>query len=73
MKLMRLSLFLLCLLAGSVMAQNVHQENNVDESGNDVLPWNRLLKPAGKQIYFGDKSLENHALDAALSDRKSVV
>jgi len=67
MKLMRLSLFLLCLLAGPVMAQNVHQENNVDESGNDVLPWNRLLKPAGKQIYFGDKSLENHALDAALS------
>ena len=26
-----------------------------------------MIQPAGLQIFFGDKSLENHALDAALS------
>ena len=32
-----------------------------------IMPFNRWVKPAGKQIYFGDKKLENHALDCALS------
>ena len=32
-----------------------------------ILPYNRIIQPAGLQIYFGDRSLENHALDAALS------
>jgi YVTN family beta-propeller protein len=32
-----------------------------------LLPWNRLIQPAGFQVYFGDKDFENHALDAALS------
>ena len=32
-----------------------------------LLPYNRLIQPAGLQIYFGDESLENHSLDAALS------
>jgi YVTN family beta-propeller protein len=32
-----------------------------------LLPWNRLIQPAGLQIFFGDKALENHAMDAALS------
>ena len=31
------------------------------------LPYNRLIQPAGLQIYFGNVTLENHALDAALS------
>src|SRR5665648_222271 len=31
------------------------------------LPYNRLIQPAGIQIFFGVESLENHALDAALS------
>jgi YVTN family beta-propeller protein len=31
------------------------------------LPYNRMIQPAGIQVYFGDDSLENHALDAALS------
>jgi YVTN family beta-propeller protein len=31
------------------------------------LPWNRFIQPAGIQVFFGDESLENHALDAALS------
>jgi hypothetical protein len=31
------------------------------------LPYNRIIQPAGLQIYFGDRSLENHSLDASLS------
>ena len=31
------------------------------------LPYDRMIQPAGLQIYFGDRSLENHALDLALS------
>ena len=31
------------------------------------LPYNRMIQPAGRQIFFGDESLENHSLDAALS------
>ncbi len=32
-----------------------------------VLPYDRILQPAGTQIYFGDTALEYHALDCALS------
>ncbi|MGA2407248.1 MAG: bifunctional YncE family protein/alkaline phosphatase family protein [Bacteroidales bacterium] len=39
-------------------------ENN---PGKILLPYNRMIQPAGLQVYFGDKSLENHCLDAALS------
>ena len=35
--------------------------------GRVLLPYNRMIQPAGLQVYFGDQSLENHALDAALS------
>src|SRR5665647_1187037 len=36
-------------------------------SHQTILPYNRIIRPAGIQIYFGDKSSENHSLDAALS------
>ncbi len=32
-----------------------------------LLPYNRWVEPAGEQLYFGDKELENHALDCSLS------
>ncbi|HWS00899.1 MAG TPA: bifunctional YncE family protein/alkaline phosphatase family protein, partial [Prolixibacteraceae bacterium] len=32
-----------------------------------LLPYNRWVDPAGTQITFGNKDLENHALDVALS------
>ncbi|MFA5974150.1 MAG: bifunctional YncE family protein/alkaline phosphatase family protein [Lentimicrobiaceae bacterium] len=32
-----------------------------------LLPYNRWIDPAGKQIYFGNPKLENHALDVVLS------
>lgn len=31
------------------------------------LPYNRLIQPAGHQIYFGNEAGESHSLDAALS------
>ena len=31
------------------------------------LPYNRLIQPAGTQIFFGDASQESHAMDAVLS------
>jgi YVTN family beta-propeller protein len=31
------------------------------------LPYNRMIQPAGLQIFFGDETLENHSMDAALS------
>lgn len=31
------------------------------------IPYNRLIQPAGTLVTFGDASIENHALDAALS------
>jgi len=32
-----------------------------------MLPYNRWIDPAGKQLFYGDKNQENHALDVALS------
>ena len=32
-----------------------------------TLPYNRMIQPAGTQIFFGDSLLENHSLDASLS------
>lgn len=39
-----------------------------------TMPYNKILKPAGQLIYFGDSALENHALDVALSpDGKTLA
>jgi len=32
-----------------------------------TMPYNKIIDPAGKQLYFGDPELESHALDCALS------
>lgn len=32
-----------------------------------LLPYNRWVDPAGTQLFFGNKNLENHALDVAIS------
>lgn len=37
------------------------------QTSSQELPYGRILDPAGKQIYFGDSALENHAMDCALS------
>ena len=38
-----------------------------------IMPYNRIIDPAGDQIYFGDSLLENHALDCALSPDKKIL
>jgi YVTN family beta-propeller protein len=39
-----------------------------------IMPYNRLIRSAGKVIAFGDPELENHALDlCVLPDKKNIV
>jgi len=51
--------------------------DSLDLSGSSLpvlMPYNRIIDPAGEQIYFGSFELENHALDCALSpDRKTLA
>jgi len=53
-------------MALCIQAQVSSDSSSVD-SRLVQLPYNRLIQPAGNQIYFGDSSKENHALDAVLS------
>lgn len=60
------------ILAGLLISATITQAqvltNQVRENPRQIqLPYNRLIQPAGTQILFGDASMENHALDAALS------
>jgi YVTN family beta-propeller protein len=47
---------------------NLPFENQVLESrnGTTAMPYNRLIKSAGKVVSYGDSSLENHALDLCI-------
>ena len=38
-----------------------------------LMPYNKVIDPAGKQIYFGDPELENHALDCSLSPDNKIL
>ena len=38
-----------------------------------TMPYNKVLNPAGTQVFFGDPALENHALDVALSPDKKTL
>ncbi len=38
-----------------------------------TMPYNKILKPAGNLVYFGDSALENHALDVALSPNRTTL
>ncbi len=38
-----------------------------------MMPYNRLIDPAGKVIRFGDPRFENHSLDAKLVPQSSVL
>lgn len=58
---------------GKLKRQHAKYHSKYEEQTLDVdelpvlMPYNRWVAPAGFQIYFGDKELENHALDCALS------
>src|SRR5450759_4350145 len=66
MKLRHLIIFILSVT--SLVSKSQVSINQLAANPRQVLlPYNRMTQPAGTQIYFGDRSLENHSLDAALS------
>jgi YVTN family beta-propeller protein len=66
MKILKLLPLFFCFIAYVAQAQlpdNISPQN----PRQILLPWNRIIQPAGLQIFFGDKDFENHSMDAALS------
>ncbi len=59
-------LLILLIIEINSFAQQVN-EITIPVSDNVALPYDRIIQPAGRQIYFGNPQLENHALDCALS------
>jgi len=76
-----LVLLILTTISVSVIGQEPNpyfsEWDSLDLSGSSLpvlMPYNRIIDPAGEQIYFGSKDLENHALDCALSpDNKTLA
>ena len=63
-----LAVFLNCL------AQEVKEPAVATEPRQVQLPYNRIIQPAGIQIFFGDQANENHALETVVSpDRKWIA
>jgi len=77
----RKMILVLSVISATIHAQDTNpyysQWDNLDLSGNRlpvIMPYNRIIDPAGKQIYYGDPNFENHALDCALSpDYKTLA
>jgi YVTN family beta-propeller protein len=59
-----LFLFIIFIPAESQVTQI---QKAVTDTNRILLPYNRIINPAGSQIPFGDASEENHALDASIS------
>ena len=70
---------LLLVIAGlwlSACQNNTHQSQKAGiavKPTTVTMPYNKILKPAGKLLFFGDTALENHALDLALSPNGKTV
>ena len=64
MKYLNIALFLLLSLAACAQEKSSSATKNARQV---QLTYNRLIQPAGTQIFFGLETLENHAMDAALS------
>jgi YVTN family beta-propeller protein len=61
---------LLILITTAISISCFAQQKNISlpqSTRMTQLPWNRLIQPAGVQIVFGNPTLENHSMDAALS------
>ncbi|MCX6321760.1 MAG: bifunctional YncE family protein/alkaline phosphatase family protein, partial [Bacteroidia bacterium] len=62
-------LFIVVLTVACIETQSQVLINQAEANPRQIqLPYNRLIQPAGLQIFFGDDSLENHSLDAVLSN-----
>lgn len=66
-------LFFQCQTARKVMDKNPTVQAKSDSSSLLTMPYNKIIDPAGKQVYFGDPELENHALDCALSPNGKIL
>src|ERR1700757_1517057 len=69
-------------MCGSVMAQEAgafrkagYDDSTLGAAGPyTLMPFNRLVRSAGKVLTFGDPNLENHALDfSVLPDGRHVA
>ncbi len=74
MKRLKLILAFFALFAILVFSCNV-AKNTTETAGqkNLTMPYNKTLTPLGKLVFFGDSSLENHALDLAISPDKKFI
>ena len=69
-------LFSVILFSQKAIVSRLPFENSILQSTHHftMMPYNRLVKSAGKVITYGDSSLENHALDLCmLPDKKNIV
>ena len=74
MKTSYLLIILLTFISIESQSQIVKSSSGESDKRRIQLPYNRLIQPAGIQIFFGNNALENHALDAVLSpDGKWLV
>ncbi|MEO8416519.1 MAG: phosphoesterase, partial [Ginsengibacter sp.] len=64
------------MLAQKKPANRLPFEDNTLQNSKQftIMPYNRLIKSAGKVIAYGDSTLENHTLDVSvLPDKKNIV
>jgi len=54
-------------LASLVSHSQIQTEPDRPSPHQILMPYDRIVQSAGMQIYFGDRSQENHSLDAAVS------
>ena len=58
----------------SEYSNTIDQQNLLATEAPFIMPYNRILDPAGVSVAFGDGTLENHSLDAIkLNDNKTLV
>jgi YVTN family beta-propeller protein len=65
----RVKFLILTLIVFTTLETHAQSPEDLNHSNSDriLLPYNRMIQPAGKQVFFGNTALENHALDATLS------
>ena len=65
--------FILIIFSCSITKNHKSSHIEISDTNAITMPYNKILTPAGKLIFFGDSSLENHALDVALSPNKKIL
>ena len=69
-------LFPCVIIAQQIPSNKLPFEDNTLQNSKrfKIMPYNRLVRSAGKVVTFGDSTLENHSLDVSvLPDKKNIV